>query len=449
VSQFKAGAARSCITPQLGAHMCGYFTDRIATDIHDDLYAKALVLENSDTTLAIVVCDLIALLKEDIAIAKERASQLTGIPQENIFVSCTHTHTGPASVAALGTPRDEAYMEHAMERVGDSVKMAQNRLRAAEISITSTSCPGETFNRRWHMKDGTVRMNPGYQNPDAVRPAGPTDPEVLVLAVRDKERNPICMLANYSLHYVGGPFPTSISADYFGYFDRALQRMAGHEFVGIMANGFCGDTNNCDFSRPQPEMPHPFYQVERVANVLASAAYSAWQGLRAFHYDDDPTLAAATETITFRRRQSSEEELREARSLLESVKPKAGEEVPDLESEQFRDWVYAREALLVAEEPLERPIPVMALRIGDLGIVGLPGEIFVEYGLQIKEKSPFKHTMTIELANDYIGYCPTDEALQEGGYETRLARSAKAAPGTEGAMVSAALAVLHRVSNSR
>ncbi|MGQ9554841.1 MAG: hypothetical protein ACUVWR_12085 [Anaerolineae bacterium] len=435
--RFRVGSARSCITPQLGCHIVGYFNDRIAVDVQDDLYAKALVLENSDTALAIVICDLIALVKEDADAAKERAARLTGIPIENIFIACTHTHYGPASVGALGTPRDDAYMEHVTERIGDSVKLAQTRLRPAEIGIASSSCPGESFNRRWHMKDGSVRMNPGYQNPDMVRPAGPTDPEVLVLAVRDKERQPIALLANYSLHYVGSPYADAISADYFGYFDRALQRLAGAEFVAIMANGCCGDINNCDFTRPQPDMPHPYFQVERVANVLAATAYGAWQGLRGFQYDSDPALGVATEMMPFRRRQPSAEELAKARALVAGAAPQNDDE--------FLEWIYAQEALLVEKEPLERLTPIMAMCVGNLGLVGLPGEIFVEYGLQIKQQSPFPHTMTIELANDYVGYCPTDKALQEGSYETRLARSAKAAAGTEGAMVAAALAALGRL----
>ncbi len=149
--------------------------------------------------------------------------------------------------------------------------------------------------------------------------------------------------------------------------------------------------------------------------------------------------------VTFRRRQSTAAELAAAKALLKADTPDAAKEVPDSESKEFGDWIYAREALLVEEEPLERPTPIMAVRIGDLGVVGMPGEIFVEYGLQIKERSPFAHTMTVELANDYIGYTPTDKALGQGSYESRLARSAKAAAGTEGAVVSAALAARKRV----
>lgn len=436
----RAGAARSCITPKLGSHIVGYFNDRLAADIHDDLFAKTLLLDNGNQAVAIVLCDLIALEGSDVQAARQRATSLTGIPGDSIFIACTHTHFGPASVAALGTPRDDAYMEHAMERVADSVKMAQTRLQAAEVGLAAAEVRGESFNRRWRMKDGSVRMNPGYLNPDRVEPAGPTDPQVLVLAARSTDGDPIGLLANYSLHYVGSPLADTVSADYFGYFDRALQRMAGQQMVGILANGCCGDINNCDFTHREPDMPHPFFQEERVANVVAAAAFGAWQGLRGFDYRRDVALGSATEMMTFHRRQSTPEELARAQRLLAGAK-----EPDDAGSAEFADWIYAQEALLVAREPVERQTPIMALRVGDLGLVGLPGEIFVQYGLQIKEQSPFAHTMTIELASDYLGYFPTDKALAEGSYETRLARSAKAAAGSEGAMVQAALAALRRL----
>ncbi len=420
----------SNITPKLGAHMAGYFTDRLADDVHDELHAKAIVLENGETALAIVVLDLIVILKEDLAVMKARASELTGIPAENIFVSATHTHTGPAPCGLLGAPRDEEYMAWLPEHAADAVKLAYNRLQPARFGHASGSCPEETHNRRWHMKDGSVRTNPGRQNPELLRPAGPTDPEVAVAVFVDDEYNPIAALANYSLHYVGGGSGTAISADYFAAFGKALQRMAGSQFVAIMANGCCGDINNIDFTSAATPDPYPYYSVERVADVVAARAHGAWRQIRDFEADVE--LGAATEMIDFRRRESTDEELQEARQML-----------ADAETHEPGDVVYANEILEVDEEPLVTPTPIMGLRIGELGIVGMPGEIFVEYGLAVKDASPFARTMTVERANDYLGYCATDVALEEGGYETRLARSAKAAAGTEKQMVEAAVRVLN------
>lgn len=429
MSSFRAGAARACITPHLGAHICGFFNDRQAEDIHDDLFAKAVVLESGDTAIAVVVCDLIAAFRSDFERARARAQALTGIPAEHIFMSCTHTHYGPSSVSIFNVPREEAYMDWAMDRAADAVKRAQNRLRPAQVGHASGECPEESHNRRWQMRDGTVRMNPGYQNPDALRPAGPTDPEVGVLAIIDEQHSPIAVLANYALHYVGGPFALAVSADYFGAFDRALQRMAGRDFVAVMMNGCCGDLNNCDFTQPPPAYPHPFYQVERVADVVASRAYGALRRIR--EYDAAPVLGAASRPMAFRRREPSADELAAARALRESRHDPADHE-----------WVYAGEVIEVTKQPVESETIITSLRVGDLGITGVPGEVFVEIGLAIKEASPFARTFVGELANDYLGYIPTDKALAEGSYETRLARSAKAAPGTAPVLIETCLETL-------
>jgi neutral ceramidase len=432
-SQLYVGAAKSNITPKLGSHMQGSFADRVAEDVYDELYAQAVVLQNEQNAIAIVVCDVIGLYKRHVDMAKERAAELTGIPAENIFISATHTHYGPNTLELAHLPHEAEYTEWAMAKTADAVKLAHNRLQAARVGHASGSCPEETRNRRWQMKDGTVQMNPGYQNLECLRPAGPTDPEVAVSVFIGEDSLPIAAITNYSLHYVSSPASNTISANYFGAFGRALQRIAGSEFVAIMANGCCGNINNPDVTRPAPPMPHPHYQVERVASVVAARAYAAWQQIR--EYDTEPVLGAITEMVDFRRRESSEEELARARELYESKNDPAD-----------RDWIYALEAVKVAELPLVRPVPVMGIRIGDLGIVGVPGEMFVEYGLQIKAQSPFARTMTIELANDFVGYCPTDVGLEEGGYETWLCRWAMAAPGTEAQMVAAGLNLLEELA---
>ncbi len=440
MSPLLAGAARRCITPQLGCHIMGLFHDRLATDIHDDLYARALVLQDDTTSLAIVICDLIALLKSDVDDVRRYVADLTGIPAAHTFVACTHTHYGPATVGALGTPLDDVYMEHAAELIAESVKLAQNRLVPAEVGATRVAVHGETFNRRWHMRDGSVRMNPGFQNPDLVRPAGPTDPELTLLVVRDLGRKPLALLSSLATHYVGNATENSISADYYGYFEKALQRMAGDEIVGMLGYGCAGNINTWDFSKPAPETPHSYYQAERVGNVVAAAAYGGWQGLRDFQYSRAPVLGAASEVIEFVRSQPDAAALAHARAASAGPMP-----APDAAG--YMDWLYAREAVLVTEEPAVSPAEVMALRVGDLGIVGLPGEPFVEYGLQIKARAPLPMIMPFGLANDALGYFPTDAALIEGGYETRLARSAKAVPGIESAMVAAGVDALQRLSS--
>lgn len=418
--QLTAGAAQLDITPGLGAHLIGYFNDRIATDIIDPLQAKAIVLSDGETTLGFVICDLIVVPGEVVNAAKQLITARTGVPADHVLIAGTHTHTGPAISGALGTPAEPGYAEWVAPRIADAFVMAQARLRPAEMAHASGSCPGEVHNRRWRMKDGSVRMNPGYQNPEAVEPAGPTDPQLGLLILREAGGGaPLAVLCNLGLHYVGITAHTSICADYFAAFGRSLNRCAGACFVAPLANGTFGDINNCNFRRPAPTHNTPTEQVERVANVVAGEAWRAWNSLRADDFSSEVTLGAKLAMVKFPARCPSAEDLAAACALLA-----AGEKPEDAE------WVYARELVLLEDMPSEWEVPIHTLRIGDLGIVGLPGEVFTEIGLDIKGRSPFPQTMNIGIANDTVGYVATDKALAEGSYETRLCRHVRAPQGT-------------------
>jgi hypothetical protein len=412
MAHFRAGAARRVITPTIGCHIAGYYEDRIAVDIHDELCAKALVLESGDTVLAICVCDLIGLPGEDVARAKRAVREVTGIPESNTLIACTHTHYGPATRGGWDVPREQAYMEALPGHLADAVRRAQNRLQPALVGHASAHCPGEVYNRRFWMKDGSVRMNPG-NDPNRVRPAGPTDPEVGLLALQDLAGQPIAVLANYALHYVGGPseIDNTITADYFGAFDRALQRLAGADFVAIMLNGCCGDINHIDTDKPY-SYPYLFAEIDRVADVVAGAAYQAWRGIRDF--DPAPALGVANGTYLLRRREVTPARLAEANARLERVK-REGLSGPATWDPGFLFDVTAVE---IADTPREWETPIQAMRVGDLGIAALHSEVFVEIGLDIKRRSPFTRTLVSELANGEVGgYIPTAKAYDEGSYE--------------------------------
>ncbi len=438
MAHLRAGAARSTITPNIGCHIAGYYEDRIATDVRDELYAKSLVLESGDTSLAICVCDIISLAAEDIDKAKARAQELTGIPKENMLVAATHTHYGPATDSLFAVPREEEYMEWLPGRIADSIKRAQNRLRPAVVGHTSAICAGEVLNRRFWMKDGSVVMNPG-DSPDIVRPAGPIDPEVGILVALDTDRTPIALLANYALHYVGGPsaLDTIIHADYFGAFDRAIQRIAGAEFVGIMMNGCCGDINHIDVTRGY-HYPHIFSEIDRVADVVAGAAYQAWRGIR--DYENEPMLAVANQAHPYRRREVTPSRLAEAKARLEQVR----KEGLRGSATSNPDFLFDVTAERIAGTPAIWQMPIQALRIGDLGLAALHSEVFVEIGLDIKRRSPFARTLVGELANaDTNGYVPTDRAYDEGSYEVW---STPAQRGTGEQMADVAVELLEQIS---
>ena len=429
----KAGAAAVNITPLLGTSLVGYFRDRKATDVHDELYAKAVVLDNNETQLALVVCDIIGAGKERLGRARELIQERCGIPVDHTMISCTHTHTGPASVSALEVDIDEPYMEFLVPRIVDSVQRAKNRLQEARISFGLGRVDGVAFNRRYWMKDGTVRMNPGYHNPNIVRPAGPIDPELGVLRLVDLKGKTIALLANFALHYVGEGDNLAVSADYFGFFSQAIQRLLNERFIAMLANGCCGNVNNIDVHNP-PTRKKPYEHAKHVATLVAAEALRVSELMT---FSDWCLLAVNREILTIGVRQPTAQELEEAERLL--AKPT---------TEFGRERVYAREILMLSRMEKEVQAEVQVIRMGDLALVALPGEVFVEIGLEIKKRSPFKTTFVVELANDWVGYVPTAQAFEEGDYETRLARSSKLAPEAAMQFTQSAVKLLHKLHDS-
>jgi hypothetical protein len=423
----RAGAATSNITPALGCSINGGMTDRQARHIHDELHARALVLDDGRTQLALVVCDSCALPGAVIDAAKHLAHGHTGIPPAHMLVSATHTHSAPTAVAVFQSEPDAEYAAFLILRIADAIRRASNNLAPARIAWGSGSVPAHVFNRRWRMKPGTippnpfgrvdeVQMNPPVGSPNLVEPAGPTDPQLSLLAVVGERGEPLAVLANYSLHYVGGVPAEHISADYFGAFAVRLGELLGVSpwqdppFVGIMSNGTSGNINNIDFLHPRPPRA-PYEQIRLVAGDVAAEAHRVFQMLT---FRDDVVLGARECRMALERRLPTADELAEARRTLA-----AGEGMPLTTLPE----IYARETLLMAELPAQVETVVQVLRVGELGIAALPCEVFVETGLLIKQHSPLPATFVISLANDYAGYLPTPEHHRLGGYETWRARS--------------------------
>jgi len=450
---FRAGAAKSNITPPLGISMPGGMSDRKATHIHDELHARSLVLDDGKDKIAIVVCDAVALDGRMISRAKELIQKHTRIASDHVVIAATHSHSASATVSVFQSDADPDYLDWLVVRISDSVRRAVNNLRPARIGWGVGQEDRVIFNRRYFMKPGTmppnpcgktddqVKMNPGVENPNVVKPAGPTDPALPVLAIQDPEGTPIAILANYTLHYVGGGRSGEISSDYFGIWADILEREwmapAGEPkspAVAILTNGCSGNINNVDV-RKRREQPYPYHQMNQVARTVADETLRV---LREIEYHDWVPLASRATTVELGVRKPSPEDVQEAQGILK----KAGPELKGLAE------IYARETVLMADRPEKVKAPIQALRIGEVGIVTFPGEAFVELGLEVKEKSPFPLTFCIDLSNNYLGYVPTAAAHEQGGYETWRARSSFLERNAAPAWVSTALDLLKQIHSS-
>ena len=428
---FRAGASMSNITPTLGMPIVGNWNSPPASYIHDELYAKSLVLDDGAQKLVIVLVDNVAVHREVFDAAKAVVQNRTGIPTTNMLMAATHTHSGVSARGEgrrsggwhYGEPLDE-YQIFLVNRIADGIQTAIGNLEPAKIAWGKVDVPDHVFNRRWMMKNPVIgplgmkdkaKMNPGVGNPELVEPAGPIDPEVSFVAVESLEGRPISVLGNYSLHYVGGVPDGHISADYFAIFGERMQELLNADrqvppFVGIMSNGTSGNINNINFAGPK-ESNEPYEKMRFVANDVAKKVFNKYSELK---FQESITLGAGQTELMLKVRRPTPELMANLEKIRNS--PDGAEPI----FHPLEKTYLSRIDQLEAEWPDEIGVLLQVFKIGNLGIAAVPFETFSETGLEIKTKSPFAQTFTIELANGAYGYLPTPEQHELGGYETWL-----------------------------
>lgn len=434
-----AGVAVTDITPPVPYRMSGYFRERLSTGTLNPLHAKAIVLRQGDESAALVLCDIIGLSPDVSKRARRQASAETGIPAENILLAATHSHTGPLYFGALRKYlHDKAVTENGSDpyekvdypaelatRITEAIIKANAATQPVRIEVGSAEQHGLSFNRRFHMKDGTVRFNPGVLNPDIVRAAGPIDPEVGIVFFRQVDTgNNIAAMINFALHLdtIGG---TEYAADYPYYMEQSLQAKCGKGMVLLFGTGTCGDINHIDVTTKDR------LKTDYIGNTLAETV-AAKAGSLIY---DQPALAVRSEVVEVPLQHYGPEKVAWAH---ENIKKVGTSEIT------FLKQVEAYKILAI-EMRNSRTIPleVQVFRLSrDVAVVGLPGEVFVELGLAIKKASPFKQTLVIELCQDAPGYIPTKKAFAEGSYETVNSR---VAPGGGEKMVETAIRLLNEL----
>lgn len=421
----KVGAASVDITPPLGTPMAGYYGERAAEGVHDPLYAQAIVLERDGKKAALVGLDLIATTFGIVAEARRQIEETTGIKGADVMISATHAHTGPIlqgkgdRVHPFGgkNPLAVEYGERLPGLIAEAVRKAEQGLKPARIAAVHGHESSICFNRRFHMTDGTVGWNPGKLNPKILKPAGPIDPDVAVVYFEsaDEAKAPLATYVNYSVHLdnVGG---AKFSADVPATVRDLLGRFKGPDMVTLYSAGCCGDVNHINVKWATPQGGHA--NAARMGTILSGEILRAWPEL------DPATATGALRTKTAKVALPlpaiTDEDIAAARDVVARLEDKS-KPVPFLEQVQaFKVLdVEARKG-----EPNE--VEVQVITLGDkYAWVSLPGEIFVELGLAIKQDSPFEHTIIAELANGIIGYIPSRRAYAQGNYEVVSARCAE------------------------
>ena len=417
-TRLRIGLGTSVVTPHLDQPMAGYYYPRMAEGVHDDLYAKALIFDNGRDRIVLVATDTIGVSKPIVDEVRRRIEKRLSIPPDHIMISATHCHTGPKL-----TPAYEKELAH---RITDAILSAHGKAQPARLFVTTEREPAIAHYRRYFMKDGTVRTNPGFLNPDVVRPAGKADPRVAILYAETGDGVPLMTWVNFGMHLdtVGG---TWISADYPYYMGKVLARVKSPDMLTIFTLGAAGNINHWDVRRPGPQRGND--ESRRLGEMLAGDVIKAYTHLEPVSSESMQTGSAR---VSLPVPAVTEKELAAAKEIVAQ---------PPAPGVDFTlDRVRAEKIVAVAErrgKPVSAEVQVLAL--GPVAFVGIPGELFVELSRRIQKNSPYPYTFVVTLANDTIGYIPTREAFRQGGYEPT---SATFAPGGGEQLVEKAIELL-------
>ncbi|HEX7904497.1 MAG TPA: hypothetical protein VF487_11505 [Chitinophagaceae bacterium] len=410
--------------------------------ILDPLHVKAVVLRQGTKEIALVECDIIRVSNEWTDPVRKLVSLKTGIAYENICIAATHNH--------MGLP-----FKDLQPAIIKAVTIAQANLKQVKLSSAVGQQFNVSFNRRYFMKDGSVVFNPMFLNPDIVRPAGPIDAEVGIVMFNDAVTNkPTTAFINFPLHpdivkeygamyqQTGVGSRNSVSADYPYWIETALKKDFGATFNSMFFLGCCGNINHWDFSKPGPQSGHKTKSKE-VGDSLYNSIRRALPVAKA----EIPSLASRSRILQVPLQTITPEDVAWAKAL--NVSTLSGNSEEPGERKKFLDNVK-RTRILFLDELKQKgivslPIDVQVFRLSNnTAIVTLPGEFFVEYGLMIKNLSPFDNTLVVEMANNGVNYVPTKKAFSQGGYEVENSRLA---PGGGEMLAETAIQMLKELKN--
>lgn len=384
-----------------------------------------------------MTCDLIGMDAQLVSQTRQYIEKVTDIPGSHVMVSCTHAHTGPTlprdsirnSQTAAGLILSQ-YIKTLPACIAQAVKQANDSLVPARLSAATGHEDSISFNRRFFMTDDTVGWNPGKLNPKIIKPAGPIDPAVAVVYVASDSGTPISTYVNFANHLdtVGG---LEFSADYPYTLYTLLGKFRGTDMVTLFAQGCSGNINHIDVASGERQKGHA--EAERIGTVLTGEVLKTFTRLDPI----DPTcVVVRREIVKLPLPEVTPDEVAKARDIVATYNTPG--------AAPFMAMVNAFKVISVYERdgrPLEAEVQVMAVG-HDLAWVGLPGEVFVEIGLAIKQASPYRMTIVTELANDSIGYVPDRKAYAEGNYEPV---SARCAVGSGEMLVQASLRLLNEL----
>lgn len=424
----KVGFSERDITPRAGMERPGGYGKAFHDgNVHDPCKIRAVVFNDGNNRVALVGIDTLDVPRVLVQNARIGIEKACGIKPDAIMVGASHSHSaGPLSMVLPGqfdhaselvqrlayemsSCADPEYMKTVEKLLIEAVTEANDNLTDAKCGVGSGYEDKSAFNRRFIMKNGMACTHPGKCNPDIVKPAGPTDPEVGVIGAWDSEGKFLGCVVNFACH--GTTSPGGTSADWIYYLEKTIRSVTGDQAIVVFLNGACGDITQVNNLSP--------YNIdfgERAARFVGTrVGAEAVKVLVSVEPGELIPVSSLTKILKIPRRKPSPARLQRALDIINQ----------DRSQVDSTDWTFAKEIILldalIEKEPIV-DVEVQAIQVGPAVFLANPSEFFCQYGLNLKAKSNFPFTFPVELANDCVGYIPTEDAMGEhgGGYETRL-----------------------------
>ena len=431
MSTFSVGYAEVNINPKLGIGISGYYISRLAKGFLDDLQASCLALSLGDTKVLLMNVDHLGLKNAVSERCRRNIAAATGIPFENLFLTCTHTHTAPLADTELfcyGEEKDvHEYADFLCQRLVDVAQLAINDLKPGKMGYCTGYAPERVaYIRRYKMKDGTTMTCPPVDDPNIDYPIGTLDQRVHVLRF-DQAGGQSIVLVNYGVHCdtIGGEL---ISADFPAWLrstlDKALDGVKCMFFPGAQGDVGStnvhpsgGDMNDTEISFDN-EMKSPG-MARFVGRALAGTVLQVYDKVT---YVEVDKLTALQKIIKIPSNMPDSKDLPLAHKYKELHEAGKDEEIPFTAMELTTVVAEALRMCVLEHGPEYFDLPLTGIQLGPVALLGIPGEPFTEIGVGIKEAPGWDMILPCGLTNGYMGYFPTKSAFDEGGYEARTSR---------------------------
>jgi hypothetical protein len=402
------------ITPYIGCALGGFGARKEgAQGIHDDIFAKIVFIQGAESVV-IVSLDLVGISVDMVGKIRFMVTEITKVPKNNIMISATHNHAGPDIILWDQDRVSKAYKQSLIENIVGGITAAWRFRGPSRIGFSQGRIDGIGVNQRHH--DGK-----------------PIDPGVAVIRVDDQNGNLKGVLINYTCHpTILGSNNLFVTAGYPGYATRLIERIKGENVIAMFTNGAAADINaghSPDLSAigyPIPE--RTFKRAEKLGNMLAGEVLKTLEVIETM---EEVPVAAKTRIVSLPLKKMPsfkqiENDLKEKECFLKDL-IKSGASDKEIAKAEIQK-LYAYRLLKLKKERQENlqneymDVELQVIRIGECALLACPAEVFVEIGLKIKEKSPFKQTVFVGYANGYVGHIPTSEAIKEGGFEVVTSR---------------------------